>query len=69
MRKLGNNLTKSVISEYSLCFEDDVVFPAHRERLLAASPYFESLLKGDWKKVEEVLIEGCQPGAFRVLLR
>ncbi|KAH7703476.1 hypothetical protein AAVH_29345, partial [Aphelenchoides avenae] len=48
---------------------DDVVFPAHRERLLAASPYFESLLKGDWKKVEEVLIEGCQPGAFRVLLR
>ncbi|KAH7706132.1 hypothetical protein AAVH_26655 [Aphelenchoides avenae] len=47
----------------------DVVFPAHRHRLLAASPYFESLLAGDWKQTDEVSIEDCQPGAFRILLR
>ncbi|KAH7701175.1 BTB/POZ domain-containing protein 2-like protein, partial [Aphelenchoides avenae] len=47
----------------------DVVFPAHRDRLLAASPYFKSLLAGDWKHTDEVSIEGCQPGAFRILLR
>ncbi|KAH7706129.1 BTB/POZ domain-containing protein 2 [Aphelenchoides avenae] len=47
----------------------DIVFPAHRDRLLAASPYFESLLAGDWKHMDEVSIEDCQPGAFRILLR
>ncbi|KAH7703479.1 hypothetical protein AAVH_29348 [Aphelenchoides avenae] len=46
----------------------DVVFPAHRDRLLAASPYFESLLTGDWKLTDEISIEDCQPGAFRILL-
>ncbi|KAH7715888.1 hypothetical protein AAVH_16746, partial [Aphelenchoides avenae] len=47
----------------------DFVFPAHRDRLLTASPYFASLLSGDWKEVDEVSIEDCQPGAFRILLR
>ncbi|KAH7675972.1 BTB/POZ domain-containing protein 6, partial [Aphelenchoides avenae] len=47
----------------------DVVFPAHRDLLITASPYFERLLAGDWKPTDEVSIEDCQPGAFRILLR
>ncbi|KAH7706131.1 hypothetical protein AAVH_26654 [Aphelenchoides avenae] len=47
----------------------DVVFPAHRDLLITASPYFERLLADDWKPTDEVSIEDCQPGAFRILLR
>ncbi|KAH7715057.1 BTB/POZ domain-containing protein 2 [Aphelenchoides avenae] len=47
----------------------DIIFPAHRDKLLAASPYFKSLLAGEWKQTGEISIENCQPGAFRILLR